>query len=354
MELRWWFVMAGGLALLAGVALAAYCWPIRQRPRSLRPLAWVQRLTALPEYVRAYRRYRIMLAAIAIATTGLLLAAIVATARPVSSKATAAEINRAHPEDINLCIAYDPAAHDVSELLNYFRDQAKTFDTQRLALTSATLRVIPMTGDNAYVADRLGYFGGLNALVGKDKQGPEDGKALQRGRLEFSRGVAYADYARTVNDALALCMTGFPGFTKAGDRRRSAIFLGPTAEQRQARPIYSDAKLAELARTAQIQLNVLTPTAAEEGGAVRRLAEATGGRFITYLQGGKTTSPGEQAGIDKTFRGHLDEIRANPPVITQSDGTVYVQKVQDHPNLILAIALAIAVVFASALAGVRR
>lgn len=146
MELRWWFVVAGGLALLAGVALAAYCWPIRQRPRSLRPLAWVQRLTALPEYVLAYRRYRIMLAATAIATTGLLLAAIVATARPVSSKATAAEINRAHPEDINLCIAYDPAAHDVSELLNYFRDQAKTFDTQRLALTSATLRVIPMTG----------------------------------------------------------------------------------------------------------------------------------------------------------------------------------------------------------------
>ena len=354
MELRWWFVVIGGSVLLLAIVLAASFWPTRQRPRSLRPLAWVQRLTVLPEYVRAYRRYRIMLAAIAIATVVFLLATIIATARPVSSAATAAQINRAHPEDINLCIAYDPAAHDVSEMLNYFRDQAKAFDTQRLALTSATLRVIPMTADSSYLQDRLGYFGGLNALAGKEKPGSEDTKALQRGRLEFSRGVAYTDYARTVNDALALCMTGFPGFTKPSDHRRSVIFLGPTAEQRQARPIYTDDRLAELARTAQIQLNVLTPTAAEEGGAVKRLAEGTGGRFITYLQGAKTASAAELAGIDKTFRGHLDEIRANPPAITQSDGTIYVQKVQDRPNVILVIALAIAVVFATALAGVRR
>lgn len=354
MELRWWFVVIGGLVLLLAIVLAASFWPIRQRPRSLRPLAWVQRLTVLPEYVRAYRQYRIMLAAIAIATVAFLLAAIIATARPVSSAATAAQINRAHPEDINLCIAYDPAAHDVSETLNYFRDQAKAFDTQRLALTSATLRVIPMTADSSYLQDRLGYFGGLNALAGKEKPESEDTKALQRGRLEFSRGVAYTDYARTVNDALALCMTGFPGFTKPSDHRRSVIFLGPTAEQRQARPIYTDDRLAELARTAQIQLNVLTPTAAEEGSAVKRLAEGTGGRFITYLQGAKTASAAELAGIDKTFRGHLDEIRANPPAITQSDGTIYVQKVQDRPNVILVIALGIAVVFATALAGVRR
>lgn len=354
MELRWWFVVIGGLVLLLAIVLAASFWPIRQRPRSLRPLAWVQRLTVLPEYVRAYRQYRIMLAAIAIATVAFLLAAIIATARPVSSAATTAQINRAHPEDINLCIAYDPAAHDVSETLNYFRDQAKAFDTQRLALTSATLRVIPMTADSSYLQDRLGYFGGLNALAGKEKPESEDTKALQRGRLEFSRGVAYTDYARTVNDALALCMTGFPGFTKPSDHRRSVIFLGPTAEQRQARPIYTDDRLAELARTAQIQLNVLTPTAAEEGGAVKRLAEGTGGRFITYLQGAKTASAAELAGIDKTFRGHLDEIRANPPAITQSDGTIYVQKVQDRPNVILVIALGIAVVFATALAGVRR
>lgn len=354
MELRWWFVVIGGSVLLLAIVLAASFWPTRQRPRSLRPLAWVQRLTVLPEYVRAYRRYRIMLAAIAIATVVFLLATIIATARPVSSAATAAQINRTHPEDINLCIAYDPAAHDVSEMLNYFRDQAKAFDTQRLALTSATLRVIPMTADSSYLQDRLGYFSGLNALARKEKPGSEDTKALQRGRLEFSRGVAYTDYARTVNDALALCMTGFPGFTKPSDHRRSVIFLGPTAEQRQARPIYTDDRLAELARTAQIQLNVLTPTAAEEGGAVKRLAEGTGGRFITYLQGAKTASAAELAGIDKTFRGHLDEIRANPPAITQSDGTIYVQKVQDRPNVILVIALALAVVFATALAGVRR
>jgi len=354
MELRWWFVVIGGVILVVAIVLAAYFWPMRQRPRRLRPLAWVQRLTQLPEYVRAYRRYRIMLAAIAIATMAFLLAAIFATARPISSEATAAEINRAHPEDINLCVAYDPASHDVSEMLDYFRDQAKTFDTQRLALTSATLRVIPMTSDHTYLQDRLGYFGGLNALAAKDQPSPEDSKALQRGRQEFSRGVAYSDYAQTVNDALALCMTGFPGFTKPSEHRRSVIFLGPTAEPPQAHPIYPDDKLTELSRTAQIQLNVLTPTAAEEGGAVKRLAESTGGRFITYLQGTKTTSPAEQAGIDKTFRGHLDEIRSNPPVITQSDGTVLVQKVRDRPNFILVIALAIAVVFATALAGVRR
>ena len=158
MELRWWWIVIVGLVALVVIVAVALFWRLRQQPRSLRPLAWVGRLTDLPEYVRAYRRYRILLAAIAATTVAVLLCAIVATARPVSSQATAAEISRAHPEDVMLCLQDSPASHDASVLLSYFRDKAATFDTQRLGLTFHSLRVIPLTRDYPFLQDRLGQY----------------------------------------------------------------------------------------------------------------------------------------------------------------------------------------------------
>ena len=161
MELRWWWIVIVGLVALVVIVAVALFWRLRQQPRSLRPLAWVGRLTDLPEYVRAYRRYRILLAAIAATTVAVLLCAIVATARPVSSQATAAEISRAHPEDVMLCLQDSPASHDASVLLSYFRDKAATFDTQRLGLTFHSLRVIPLTRDYPFLQDRLGQYASL-------------------------------------------------------------------------------------------------------------------------------------------------------------------------------------------------
>ncbi|BBX84582.1 hypothetical protein MAUB_24550 [Mycolicibacterium aubagnense] len=343
-----------GLTALVVIVAVAFLWPLRPQQRRLRPLAWVGRLTQLPEYARAYRRYRILLAAIAATTVGVSLCAIVATARPVSAQATAAEINRAHPEEIMLCVADDPAAHDASVLFSYFRDQAAKFETQRLGLTSRMLRVIPLTRDYAFLQEQLGRYANLERQKSEQKPAAEDTAALQRAQHEFGRTVNYSDYQLTVNDALALCMKGFPGVGKSSDARRSVIYLGPAGGSKA--PIYSDAALGALARSSGIQLNVLTRTTRDAGGALGGMTEATGGRFISYVaadpKGGNSGT--QQDAMDAALRSHLDDIRAHPPALTRSDGTILVEQVHDRPNTVLAVALVMVIVFSLCLAGVRR
>ncbi|MCG7608441.1 hypothetical protein [Mycobacterium sp. CnD-18-1] len=355
MELKWGWVVIVGLVALVAIVLAAFLWPMRRQPRRLRPLAWVGRLTEMPEYVRAYRRYRILLTAIAITTVAVLMCAIVATARPVSSQATAAEVNRAHPEDVMLCLQDDPASHDASVLLSYFAGQAAGFDSQRLGLTSRANRVIPLTRDYPFLEDELGRYASLERLRSEQSPTPEDTAVLQRARYEFGRAVGYTDYQLTVNDALAMCMKGFPGAGKPSDTRRSVIYMGPAGSA--ATPIFSDDGLADLARSSGIQVNVLTSSTLDASGGLSELAKATGGRFISYVTAADAdggTPHGDQDSLDKALRSHLDDIRSHPPAVTASDGTIMVQQLRDRPNLVLTIGLAIVIVFAISLAGVRR
>lgn len=352
MELRWWWVVVAGLVALVVIVLAAFLWPMRRQPRRLRPLAWVGRLTELPEYARAYRRYRILLAAIAATTVAVLLCAIVATARPVSSQATAAAINRAHPEDVMLCLQADPASHDASVVLSYFRDRAAEFDTQRLGLTSRTNRVIPLTRDYPFLQDELGRYASLEQLGSAQNLKPEDTAVLRHAQHEFGRVVSYSDYQLTVNDALAMCMKGFPGAGKPSDARRSVVYVGPAGGSES--PIFSDDALAALAESSGIQVNVLTRTTLDASGGLSDIATATGGRFISYAATADGTTQDGQEPLDKALRSHLDDIRSHPPAVTGSDGTIMVAPVRDRPDLVLTIGLVIVIAFSISLAGVRR
>ncbi len=366
MELRWAWVVIVGLVALVVIVLAAFLWPIHRQPRRLRPLAWVGRLTELPEYARAHRRYRILLAAIAATTVAVLICAIVATARPVSTQATAAEVNRAHPEDVMLCLQDDPRSHDASVMLSYFGNQAEKFDTQRLGLTSRTVRVIPLTRDYPFLNDQLGRYASLERLRSEQNPKPEDTAVLQRAQHEFGREATYSDYQLTVNDALAMCMKGFPGAGKSSDSRRSVIYMGPAGGSE--KPIFSDDALTDLARSSGIQVNVLTRTTVDASGGLSGIASATGGRFISYVaaaddngdkgdkggaaQGG--AAQGDQESLDNALRSHLDDIRSHPPAVMSSDGTIMVQQLRDRPNLVLTIGLVIVIAFSISLAGVRR
>jgi hypothetical protein len=248
-----------------------------------------------------------------------------------------------------LCLQDDPASHDASVLLSYFRDQVATFDTQRLGLTSRTLRVIPLTRDYPFLEDTLGRYADLQGLQSTENPTPEDTAALARAQGEFAKLVNYSDYQLTVNDALAMCMKGFPGVGKPSDARRSVIYLGPGGDATD--PIFSDDALTALARSSGIQINVLTQTPLEASGALSEIAAATDGRFISYV--GETPQDAQHA-ADNALRSHLDDIRAHPPAITASDGTILVEQVRDRPNLILTIALVLVIAFSISLAGVRR
>ena len=75
-----------------------------------------------------------------------------------------------------------------------------------------------MTRDYQYVAGRLGDLAQLSGDPADD--------AADTG-ASFSPAVSYVDYASSVEDILALCMTGFPSFDSTSSHRRSLIYLGP-------------------------------------------------------------------------------------------------------------------------------
>ena len=61
-----------------------------------------------------------------------------------------------------LCVG-EPIADPVTgDFLTYFAGQARTYGTQRIGLTSANRRVVPMTRDYQYVAGKFGDLAELS------------------------------------------------------------------------------------------------------------------------------------------------------------------------------------------------
>ena len=321
MDLTWWVVAIAGCVALAICIAAVVFRPMDAERRQLRPLANVGRLTTLPEYVRAAR---IRSSSMVIAMVLLVIAfagAVVAASRPTGLPSAAGESGAGQPEDIMLCVdgpVTDPAA---SATLRYFAEQVKTFDTQRIGLTSPNRRVVPLTRDYQYAAAQLStYARPRNANNG------------------FVAPVSYVDYAGGAADLLALCLAGFPSFEQPPAQRRSVIYVGPDAlrapdERRSA--LFTADRVKELAATAGVQVNVLVT--GSDNDTMASLARDTGGRAF---------SPDSDATAD------LADIRDNPPAAASAEDSAPV-KPTESPDVPLAVAL-LAVLMLAAWPVVRR
>lgn len=321
MELTWWpVIIVACLALAAGIVVVMVA-PGRDHRRRL-PLANVGRLTSLPAYVRAARRRTVLV----LATMALLAVAAVATvltaARPTGLPATARDATTGQPEDVMVCVAGPLDDPRIRAGMSYFAGHAQTLDTQRIGLTSANRRVVPMTRDHQFASARFGEFAAADAR-----------------QSDFTPAVAYANYARRVEDVLALCLTGFPGFDEIGAQRRSVIYLGPGAlpGDTAGAGVVDGARLRSLAESAGAQVNVLltdppNPTLAD-------LARATGGRT-------------EPLGSDVAAR--LAEIRATPPPSTSAVGPTVRAATPETPDVPLLVALGAVAVLSALPLWVRR
>lgn len=297
MDLIWWVVAIAGCVALAFCIAAVLFRPMDAERRQLRPLANVGRLTTLPEYVRAARNRSTSMIVAMVLLVIVFAAAVVAAARPTGLPSAAGESGAGQPDDVMLCVdgpATDPAA---AATLRYFAEQVKTFSTQRIGLTSPNRRVVPLTRDYQYAAAQLAGAG--------------DG---------FVAPVSYVDYTAGVEDLLAMCLTGFPGFEKPAAQRRSLIYVGPDADAR-GPALFDAQKVTELARTAGVQVNVVLT--GSDNGALASLARDTGGR----------TFP-----ADADVTAHLAAIRANPPAAVSTDDTTPL-KPTESPDVPLAVAL---------------
>ena len=157
-----------------------------------------------------------------------------------------------------LCVGEPVTERATGEFLTYFARQATTYGTQRIGLTSPNRRVVPLTRDYQYAAGKFGDFAQAAKM-------PED--VAEDMAASFSPPVRYVDYAPSVEDILALCMTGFPSFEHKSTHRRSLIYLGPSTIRGpgETRPsLFSDQRATDMAAAAGIQINVVSPSGQEQ------------------------------------------------------------------------------------------
>jgi len=312
MDLIWWAVAIAGCLALAGCVASALLLKPSAAPDEFTPLANTGRLTRLPEYARAARR-RTMAAVVAMVTlTVAFVASALVAARPTGLPSWNRATHVATPEDIMVCVGgplTDPA---VSATLQYFADRVGSFGTERVGLTSANRRVIPLTRDYQYTAAQFAAFG------------------RQEGARPFVAPVSYVDYAASIEDVLALCLTGFPSFSERSAQRRSVIYVGPESLPRpgEVAPLFGPDRLRDLAMTAGVQVNAITPGPGD--GIAADLTRSTGGRWFP-----------DSADV----AAHLAEIRDNPPQAGSTGETADVRSAEAPGVPVLLALLAVAVLW---------
>lgn len=363
MDLKWWPITAGGVLVLVVVVLVAMIIPLPTVARILRPLAHVSRLTELPEYARVARARFLALVITAVLLVTLFLAAIVTAGRPVGSSSATRNFEALHPEDIMICVGEPVTDAATAGLLNYFTQQMKTFQTQRIGLTSPTLRVVPLTRNYDWASQQFTDYANLSALqrdidAGK-KLGAGEVSQLSNGITSFSRSINYTDYVRSVEDILALCMTGFPGFEDKSGHRRSLIYMGYSkirSDDDQRRSLYSTQTVKDMAARAGIQINAIVRSDVLSGpkqssDSLSSIVASTGGRFGLYNPAGTGADPGS---TDATLTGLLDRIRDAPPDVVLPSGMMITRRSWDYPVLPVSISLVAAILLCVSLAVLRR
>jgi hypothetical protein len=312
-ELTWWVVAIAGCLGLAVCIATVLLAPMRTERRRLRLLANVGRLTRLPEYRRAARLRTLSAVAAIVMLTVIFGASVVAAARPVGLPSAARQSQGVAPEDIMLCMGGPPTDPAVRATLRYFADQVKTFGTQRIGLTTADRRIVPLTRDYQHAAAQF------NAYAAESEPSGD--------AVTWASGVSYVNYAGGVEDVLAMCLTGFPSLDERTAQRRSLIYVGPGSLRApgETRPtLFTTDAVRVLAETGDVQVNILfTETA---NGALDALARDTGGRSY---------SADSNTGVD------LTEIRDHPPPRTVSEGAVAsAAETPDVPIVLAMVALA--------------
>lgn len=298
MDVIWWWVVIVACLAVAAVIVAVFTVRRDADRRRFRPLANTARLTTLPAYVRAVRRRNL----VAAVTLALLVAgfggAVLAAARPIGLPSLSYDVGSAQPEDIMVCT--DGPGDDESRALRYFAERIGSFDTERIGLTTPDRRIVPLTRDRQFAVARFDEAGRTDT----------DGSA-----------VRYSDYTPTVEDLIALCITGFPDFEQPAAQRRSVVYVGP-ARLAGDDALFDSGRLRDLTAAAGVQFNAVTTDV--DSAELQRLAADTGG---TYHPPGSDIAAA------------LADIRDRPPSATSVVGPSARAATPETPELPLLVAL---------------
>ena len=363
MDLRWWALAIAGVLCLVTAGVAAWQLPVARAARRMRPLANVDRLTRLPEYVRVHRIYVISTAIAAVLMAVAFSGALLASARPQVQAAADDGFDAAHPLDVMVCIGQSVTDPTTADVLNYYADRAESFTSQRIGVTSSSLRAMPLTGDHQFAVQRLRYFAKL-AQIQQDLNtnkavSDADRLELAAGIDAFQRSVRYVDYVGGAEDRLALCMSGFSDTDSFSNRRKQVVYVGYASTRSPddtRRPLFDAGTVLAMAQRTGIQLNAIarsdvTSTIPPDNDGLRSLVEATGGRFSLYNPAG--TAPGDGGGRSAVLTDDLDAISDNPPAAVLAGGR-QTQGSYDAPQVALGVAVVAVALLSCSLAVLRR
>ncbi|WP_247045844.1 vWA domain-containing protein [Arthrobacter rhizosphaerae] len=279
MELIFWWVLPAAL-VMAG---AAVWWGLRQYKAGnarRRPVAHGDRLTALPEYQAAVRRYRRWLLVMAVAAGLLVTACTVAAARPAERSNVRPE---QHNRDIVLCLdASGSMSSADSAVVETFGRLAQEFDGERIGLTifdSTAVQVFPLTDDYEYVAEQL-----------KEARRAFDGESEAAGFLDGTWG---GEGSSLIGDGLASCVRSFPktdgepgAVQHQSSQQRSRSIILATDNYLSGNPIFTLDEAGALALESGVRIYALNPGDYDFGGdpgqpgaQLRSVAEKTNGGY---------------------------------------------------------------------------
>ncbi|WP_307433234.1 vWA domain-containing protein [Pseudarthrobacter defluvii] len=332
----WW------LLPLAAVATGAAVWfallGSRRSNARRRPVAHADRLTALPEYQSALRRYRRWLALAGTALALLLASTAVAAARPVAVDTVRPE---QHNRDIMLCLdASGSMSTADAAVVDVFAELAREFDGERIGLTifdSSAIQVFPLTDDYAYAQEQL-----------KSAKDAFDGKPGSSGFLD---GTWNGRGSSLIGDGLASCLNSFAGAGESAaatgtgtggettsQRSRSVVLA--TDNFLSGKPIMTLDQASRLARERSVRVYALNPGDLDyghgpdqPGAQLRAAAETTGGSY--HALDSPDAVAGIVAGIEQT---ETSAIQGAPRAVFA-----------DVPGLPLALALLSALALCAAL-----
>lgn len=236
----WWALV---WALLAVAAIVAAVLVARRRSRRRDrtvPVAHVERLTALPGYRAAMRRYRAWLAAAAVVAIVGVAAVAGLTMRPAREEARATD---AATRDIVLCLDVSGSMVDYdSEVVDVFADLAKRFEGERLSLVvfnASAVTYFPLTTDLDYIEQQ---FTTLQQQFRSNDQ-------------SYFQGTLNGDGSSLVGDGLASCVTRFD----QTDQQRSRSVVLVTDNVVIGKPIYTLPQAGQLATSKGVRVYGINP-----------------------------------------------------------------------------------------------
>ena len=227
------------------------------------------RLTGLPGYASALRRYRVLLATVLVAVTLLAAAAVTLSGRLVSLTTVQPEMRN---RDIVLCLDVSGSMIDYdAQIVETFSELTREFDGERIGLVlfnASAVTSFPLTSDYGYAREQLDT---LHAdLVDPDTD------------WAFANGTLLGNGSSMIGDGLASCVMRFDDLD--AERSRSIVFA--TDNYVAGEQIMTLPEAGEFAQSKDVLVFGLNPGDVESldyigefADEMRSVVEGTGGTY---------------------------------------------------------------------------